>query len=227
MNIGILGGTGGAGRALAARLAFSGHRVTVGSRSSEKALQALEKILEQQKKRAKKGQSAEKIMPQITSGTNATAADEEMIIIATPAEAAAEAAEELSSKLSGKIVISMCNALHIDEDGLFQPAADPNKSIAQAIQDVLPESEVAAAFHHLPAKTLGDLSGPIENDVLICSDHPNATDAISTIIKSMKNLRPLNAGSLQNAGSIEAFTAVLLNLSKSYKGQASLKITGI
>ncbi len=223
MNIGILGGTGGAGRALAARLAFSGHEVAIGSRSNEKALQALEKIQKQQEK----SHSSKKITPLLTSGTNATAADAELVIIATPAEVAAETAAELSSKLAGKIVISMCNALHMSQDGLFQPAADPNKSIAQAIQDVLSESEVAAAFHHLPAKTLGDLSVPIENDVLICSDHPNAIDAISAIIKSMKSLRPLNAGSLQNAGSIEAFTAVLLNLSKSHRGQASLKITGI
>ena len=32
---------------------------------------------------------------------------------------------------------------------------------------------VVAAFHHLPAKELGDLDHPIESDVLICSDDPD------------------------------------------------------
>ena len=53
----------------------------------------------------------------------------------------------------------------------------PAGSVAASIQAVLRHSYVAAALHHVPAKELGDLDHPIESDVLICSDFPAATEA--------------------------------------------------
>ena len=80
---------------------------------------------------------------------------------------------------------------------------------------------MAAAFHHVPAKELGDLDDPIESDVLICSDHPAATDDHGRHrAPSIPNMRPLDAGELSNAAPIEAFTAVLLQLNVRYKTRA-------
>ena len=77
---------------------------------------------------------------------------------------------------------------------------------------------VAAAFHHVPAKELGDLDHPIESDVLICSDHPAATDVDgSRSSRKIPNMRPLDAGELSLATPIESFTAVLLQLNVRYK----------
>ena len=49
---------------------------------------------------------------------------------------------------------------------------------------------VAAAFHHVPAKELGDLDHPIETDVLICSDHPEATELHARSSRKIPNMRP-------------------------------------
>jgi hypothetical protein len=86
---------------------------------------------------------------------------------------------------------------------------------------------VAAAFHHVPAKELGDLSHPIETDVLICSDHPDATQATAEIVRKIPNMRPLDAGGLSQATPIESFTAVLLQLNVRYKTRVAVRFTGI
>jgi 8-hydroxy-5-deazaflavin:NADPH oxidoreductase len=91
----------------------------------------------------------------------------------------------------------------------------------------VPHCMVAAAFHHVPAKELGDLREPIESDVLICSDHTSAVEITSDIVGQIPNMRPLNAGELAMATPIESFTAVLLQLNMHYKTRVALKLAGI
>ena len=64
----------------------------------------------------------------------------------------------------------------------FQPLVPPRGSVAASVQAAVPRSQVAAAFHHVPAKELGDLDHPIESDVLVCSDHPAATETTLEIV---------------------------------------------
>ena len=61
----------------------------------------------------------------------------------------------MSSRITGKVVISMANALtRIGKE--FQPLVPPRGSVAASVQAVLPKSHVAAALHHVPAKELGE-----------------------------------------------------------------------
>ena len=72
---------------------------------------------------------------------------------------------------------------------------------------------VAAAFHHVPAKELGDLDHPIESDVLVCSDHPTATEAtVEIVAQDPRHAARSTPASCRNAAPIEAFAAVLLQL---------------
>ncbi len=87
--------------------------------------------------------------------------------------------------------------------------------------------DLAAAFHHVPAKELGLIDEPVESDVLICSDHPKATQCTIDIVSRIPGLRPLDAGELSNAAPIEAFAAVLLQLNIRYKTRAAVQFTGI
>ena len=109
----------------------------------------------------------------------------------------------------------------------FQPLVPPRGSVAASVQAALPKSKVAAGFHHVPAKELGDLDHPVESDVLICSDHLEATEATCEIVRKIPDMRPLDAGELSNAAPIEAFAAVLLQLNVRYKTRAAVKFTGI
>jgi predicted dinucleotide-binding enzyme len=95
------------------------------------------------------------------------------------------------------------------------------------VQAAVPRSLVAAAMHHVPAKELGDLSEPVESDVLVCSDHPTATATTIDIVSKMPDLRPLDAGELSNAAPIEAFAAVLLQVNMKYKTRVAIRFTGL
>lgn len=216
MRIGILGGTGPAGRALAARLAANGYEAVIGSRSEERANEGLKKIVDRWPDRDLA----------ITAGDNVAAADCEVVVVATPWDAAAVTARDLSDHLAGKVVISMANALaKIGHE--FQPLVSPRGSVAAAVQAAVPDALVAAAFQHVPAKELGDLDEPIESDVLICSDHAEAADLSAEIVSHLPNMRPLQAGELSNATAIEAFVAVMLQLNVRYKTRVALKLAGI
>jgi NADPH-dependent F420 reductase len=216
MDVGIVGGTGPAGRALAARLASVGLRVAIGSRSAERAGEIVEEI-------HKKWPDHDLAL---TPAANADAAGAPLVVIATPWDAAADTAAGLQDELAGKVVVSMGNAL-AKIDGELQAVVPPGGSVAAGVQAALPNSLVSAAFHHLPARSLGDLSRPATGDVLVCSDHPQAFEGTAALIRRIPDLRPFDAGSLAAAGPVEAFTAVLLGLNGRYKGRATIHLTGI
>ena len=216
MRIGILGGTGPAGTALAARLASIGYDVVIGSRSKYRAMEARDEQL------SKFPQLAGKL----SCGDNADASACDVVVIATPWDSAASTVQENEEALAGKIVISMANAL-VRVAGEFQPLIPPRGSVASHIQAAVPRSRVVAALHHLPAKELGHLGEPIDSDVLICSDDAEALSTVSDIVGRIPGCRPLDAGQLSNATAIEAFTAVLLQLNVRYKTRVAPKLTGI
>jgi len=216
MRIGILGGTGPAGSALAARLATIGYDAVIGSRSKYRAMEARDALVD------KYPQLAERL----SYGDNPSAAACDVVVIATPWDSAATTAQENQDLLAGKVVISMANAL-VRVGGEFQPLVPPRGSVAAHVQAAVPRCRVVAAFHHLPAKELGHLDSPIDSDVLICGDDPEAVRVTSEIVARIPGCRPLDAGELSNATAIEAFTSVLLQLNVRYKTRVAPKLTGI
>ena len=216
MRIGILGGTGPAGSALAARLASVGFDVIIGSRSKYRAMETVDQLLERWPDRRL----------EIGAGDNAGASAGDIVVIATPWDGATQTAVSVDDHLRGKVVICMANALtRIGKE--FQPLVPPRGSVAASVQAAVPHCMVAAAFHHVPAKELGDLDHPIETDVLVCSDHPAATQTTSEIVAKIPNMRPLDCGELSLATPIESFTAVLLQLNVRYKTRVAVKFTSI
>ena len=144
----------------------------------------------------------------------------------TPWDAATETVTGVSYLLTGKTVLCMCNALaKVGHE--FQPLVPPRGSVAASVQAALPNAHVAAGLHHVPAKELGHLDDPVESDVLICSDHPSATEIVSELVSKIPDLRPLDAGELSNAAPIEAFAAVLLQINVRYKTRVAIRFTGI
>lgn len=216
VRIGVLGATGPAGSGLAVRLAVNGFDVVLGSRSKYRAMEVRDQLLEKWE-----GHSL-----MIGAADNEGASEADVVVIATPWDAATSTALQVADQLKGKVVISMCNALaRVGSE--FQPLVPPRGSVAANIQAAVPKSRVAAAFHHVPARELGDISEPVESDVLVCSDHRSATEVASEIVAALPALRPLDAGQLSNAAPIEAFAAVLLQLNIRYKTRAAVKFTGI
>jgi len=216
MQIGVLGATGPAGSGLAVRLAASGFDVVIGSRSKYRAMEVRDKLVSKWE---------EQNLP-ISAGDNSDAAHADIVVVATPWDAAAATVSAVEEHLRGKVVISMANALtRVGHE--FQPLIPPRGSVAASVQAAIPKSLISAAMHHVPAKELGDIRHPVESDVLVCSDHPSATATTLDIVSKLPDLRAIDAGELSNAAPIEAFAAVLLQVNMKYKTRVAIRFTGL
>ena len=216
MYVGILGGTGPAGRGVAVRLAEARIRVTVGSRDAERAAQIVAEMQER----------VPAVAAMLQGADNAGAAAADVVVVATPWDSAVATVRALREPLAGKVVVSMVNAL-MKEGREMLALIPPRGSCAAAVQAALPGSLVSAAFHHLPASEMENLESGLEADVLVCSDHPEATAATVGLVEQMRGLRPLDAGSLNQAAAIEAFTAVCITVNIRHKVHTTLRLVGI
>lgn len=216
MEIGVLGGTGPAGRGLAARLASLGHDVVVGSRDPVRADAVVSEVV---------GRWGDRVAG-LRGGANADAATCGLVVLATVWDGLVDTAAEYAEVLAGRTVIAMGNGL-VKVGREFHPVLPAEGSISQAVQAVAPAAKVVAAFQHVPAAAFADLDQPLESDVVVCSDHDDARETVLDLVASMPNLRAFDAGSLLHAVGIESFAAVLLSLNVRHRGKGTLRFLGL
>lgn len=209
--IGVLGGTGEQGRGLATRFAQAGLAVIIGSRTSERATEI-----------------ATEIGNGVKGMNNAdTALASDIVIVAVPWDGHKELLQALGNQLAGKVVIDCVNPLGFDKQGAFSLSVEEG-SAAQQAQEILVESKVVAAFHHISAKLLLETGGPeLHGDVLVVGDDREATDLACALANTLGEMRGVYAGRLRNAGQVEGFTANLISMNRRYKGHAGVQITDI
>jgi NADPH-dependent F420 reductase len=213
MQIGVIGGTGPAGRGLAARAARAGHEVLIGSRDADRAAAIAEEL---------RGGGD---LP-IRGGTNEEAASAEFVIAATPWDAVVATVRPLAEPLRGKVVVSMANALV--REGREMVAILPARgSMAAELQAAVPQSKVTAAFHHLPAALMEDPDSGLVADVLVCGDDRAAREQTCAFVDSLDGLRAVEVGSLAQAGPMEAFTAVCVTVNIRHKAHSTVQLTGL
>ncbi len=215
MQIGILGGTGPAGRGLAVRLAAAGDRVVIGSRDPGRAAGVASGLVAAWSDRRL----------EITGASNEQTAAADLVVVATPWEGVLATVRPLAAVLSGKVVVSMATAL-LKAGREFLALLPPRGSMAATLQAVLPDALVSASFHHLPASRMEQLTEPMEADVLVCSDHPTATAATLALVDRIEGLRGIDAGSLSQAAAIESFTAVLITLNIRHAVHSAVRLAG-
>jgi NADPH-dependent F420 reductase len=197
------------------RLAAAGEEVVIGSRDADRADSVASDLV---------GKWPDHQLA-ITGTSNDRAVACDLVVVATPWDSAIATVGPLATKLAGKVVVSMANAL-AREGREFIALVPPRGSVAASIQAVLPTSLVSAAFHHLPASQMEKLGTPVTADVLVCSDHPEATTATVDLVDRIEGLRGVDAGSLAQAAPIEAFTAVLITINIRHKVHAAVQLVG-
>jgi NADPH-dependent F420 reductase len=209
--VGVLGGTGEQGRGLAVRLAASGQRVVIGSRSADRAQAA-----------------AAEVGHGVSGADNAgCAAAADVVIVAVPWAGHGDLLQSLRSELAGKVVVDCVNPLGFDKQGAFALGVAEG-SAAQQAAALLPESRVVAAFHHVSAVLLLDPSvAALETDVLVLGDDREATDIVQALAGLIPGMRGVYGGRLRNAGQVEALTANLISVNRRYKAHAGVRITDI
>lgn len=214
-TIGILGGTGPQGRGLAYRFAAAGLTVVIGSRKADKAETAAEEISAQAGAR-------------VSGASNEDCARRsDVVLVVVPYEGHGELLLSLREQLAGKVVVDCVNPMGFDKKGPFSlPVAEG--SAAEQARELLPDSTVAAAFHHLSAVLLTDPAVEvIDSDVLVLGDDREATDEVQALASAIPGVRGVYGGRLRNAGQVEALTANLIALNRRYKVHAGIRVTDL
>ena len=212
----ILGGTGPEGKGLALRLAMAGETPIIGSRDAGRGAAAAEEL----------AQSVPGVV--IKGSDNAGAvASADVVFLAFPYEGQRPVLEDLGEALKGKIVVSVIAPMKFERGKGASAVEVEAGSAAQEAQDMLPDSQVVAAFQNASAEELLDPSVTMEGDVVVCSDHPEAKKLVMELAGKIKDLRGVDGGSLTNAKYVEQLTPLLVNINRIYKIHAGIKIVGV
>src|SRR5262245_45596886 len=215
MRIAIFGCTGDLGRGLAINFAAAGHEIIVGSRSQERAEGAAADLSTNQPECT------------FTPNENVVAAElGELAIVSIPWEGVESTIPPMAEALSGKVVVSVVNALTFGKSGAIAVRDLAGGSSAERIQELAPEAKVVVAYNNLPAHRL-QRREHLDADVLVCGRSREARERVIELTAAIPGTRALDAGPLANALIIEGMTAVIINLNRRYKGEAGLAVEGL
>jgi NADPH-dependent F420 reductase len=215
LSIAVLGGTGAEGSGLAVRWAHAGHKVILGSRSAEKAVQSASAL------NAKLGGT------QVSGMDNrAAAAAAEVVVLAVPYSVQRSTIEDVRAGLVGKILIDVTVPLVPPRVSRVQ--LPDGGSAVEAMQKLLgAETRVVSAFQNVSAHYLSELDRKIDCDVLVCGDDKDARE-VAVQLAADAGLRGVHAGVLANSAASEALTSALIAINRHYKVPAAgIHITGV
>jgi NADPH-dependent F420 reductase len=218
--VAVVGGTGALGSALAARLALAGVTVRLGSRRSEAADEAAQRLNEQ----------SPNATP-VEGHLNADAvAGCEVVFLTVPFRAQSENLTHLKQVLQpGQILVDASVPLAAAISGKATRTVGVwQGSAAQQAAEMAPEGViVVSALQTISATTLGALDRTLDEDVLLCGDDKAAKARVARLIESIPGLRCVDCGPLETARITEQITALLIGVNMRYKAHAGIKITGV
>ncbi len=217
--IAIIGGTGPAGMGLALRWARAGEAIIIGSRDATRAQKTAAAI----QSRAGSGANVSGME------NNAACAAADVLMLTVPFEGQASLLKELKSSIQeGGILIDATVPLASSVGGrASRPLGVWQGSAAQQAAELVPNGvSIVAAFHNISAELLnGD--EPLDCDVIVCSDDPDAAQLTRQLAAKIPDVRAIDGGKLENARIVEQITALLIGMNVRHKGHAGIRITGL
>jgi 8-hydroxy-5-deazaflavin:NADPH oxidoreductase len=216
-TVGIIGGSGALGFALALRWAKAGVDVCIGSRDESKAAEAVRKVRD--------------TIPEakVTGLANVEAAEKSaMVVLTVPFAAQATTLTGIKAAMKDKVLVDATVPLAVAVGGRATRLLGVwEGSCAQAAQALLPGVSVVSAFHGVSAELLHG-SDAVDCDVLVCGDDAAAKQKLSALVMLIPGMRALDAGGLEMSRICESMTALLISLNRRYKTRHSgIRITGI
>jgi len=217
--IAVIGGTGPAGMGLALRWARAGETIIIGSRDAVRAEQAAETIRKRVSANA-----------QVSGMENSAAcAATDLLMLTVPFGGQAGLLKELKPSIRpGSILIDATVPIAASVGGRpTRTLGVWQGSAAEQTAELVPKGvSVAAAFHNVSADLLnGD--DPLDCDVIVCSDDPQAKEVAMDLAAKIPRVRAIDGGKLENARIVEQITALLIGLNIRHQGHAGIRITGL
>jgi 8-hydroxy-5-deazaflavin:NADPH oxidoreductase len=199
--IGIIGGSGHLGSALAGRWVKAGLPVLIGSRTMDRAQEAAMKLTVQTGKA-------------VGHGTNIDVAFRAAIVVVTvPFASQAATLLEIHEAVAGKLVID--TTVPLVPPKVMRVQLPPEGCAAMRTQKLLGGSvRVVSAFHNVAAHKLAT-DGAAGCDILVFGDDKDAREQVVSLAEAA-GLKGWHAGPLVNSASAEALTSVLIFMNKHY-----------
>jgi predicted dinucleotide-binding enzyme len=200
MKLGVLG-TGTVGRTIATALVAKGYDVRLGSRTADHA-GAREWV-------ERSGGNA-------SQGTFAAAADHGAIVFnCTKGSHSLDALGPCRDALHGKVLVDVTNA--IDPNSGFPPSlfVCNTESLAERIQQALPETRVVKALNTLTAALMVDGTRLPDTDVFIAGNDPEAKASVSGLLHKAfgwPRQHVIDVGDLTASRGLEMFLPLWLRL---------------
>jgi hypothetical protein len=217
--IAVLGGTGPEGFGLSLRWAQAGETVIIGSRDTKRAEEAAEKIKQRVGANAK-----------VSGSENVAACSAaDLVVLTIPFEGHATLLKQIKPAIRpNSIVIDATVPLAASVGGRATRTLGVwQGSAAQQAAELVPKAvSVVAAFQNLGAELL-NADGPVDCDVIVCGDDPNANQVARSLAMKIPGVRAIDGGKLENARILEQITALLIGLNIRHKGHSGIRITGL
>jgi hypothetical protein len=213
-SIAILGGTGALGGGLARRWSKAGFDVIIGSRTKEKAADAVIKLKEVLGDEIK-----------VSADDNVSAAKAaDLVVLTVPYAHHANTLSAVKAELQGKILIDVTVPLRPPKVGTVQlPEAG---SAAQEAQALLGEEvKVVSAFQNVAADHLNS-DREIDCDVLVAGNNKEARQLVVGLVEAA-GMKGFSIGPVANSAASEALTSVLIQINRQFKCHAGIKISGL
>ena len=212
LSVVLIGGTGEEGRGLALRWAMAGARVSIGSRTLEKAKASAEELNHLLETRAN-------LLHRIRYGENRDGiAESEFVLLTVPfAHAASTLEAHRQDFRDGSILIDITVPVSF-ERGRVRYIELPEGSASEHLKARLPETiPLVAAFKTEPAHLLAEIDEPLDCDCFVASDSKEAKARVIEAIGSIEGLRPVDAGTLYSARTLERMTVLAIGINRRYK----------
>ncbi len=216
-TLGFLGGTGIEGKGLALRFARAGASVIIGSRSAERA---------QQKATEYNALLGGELIAGVENRD--MIARSEFVFLTTPFSQAIPALETYGDALRPEQVL-VDVTVPLKTKNTPGPGDLPEGSGSQHLAGHLSVGfPLVAAFKTIPAHLLAELEEPLDCDVFVCSDYEEPKRRVMETVRLIPGLRPVDAGRLSSAATLERMTALAIGLNRRYGSKgARFRVVGI
>ena len=208
MKIGIIGGTGGMGKGFSLRWCVN-HDILIGSRDALRANEAAQKYstLAIQEYSSVKGK--------ITGKDNLSVAKEsDVLVLSIPYENIDSICSQLlpNTKESCVVISPIVPLTKTDAGFEFISFKEKKPSAFELVQKYMKnKSKLVSAFHTISEKKLIDPKLVLDSDIFVCGDDENAVNIVNSLIREVKNLRPILLGPGSLSYLAETATPILLN----------------
>ena len=207
MTLGILGGTGPEGGALATRFAQAGFSVAIGSRFAPRAREKARELSDRFGKASFVGDE-----------NPAIAASCDLLFLTTPFEHAGGLIRACREAFPTDCILVDVTVPLTVRAGSIEVQEPEEGSGSEHLAKYLPKNiPLVAAFKTIPAKLLGKLDTHLDCDVFVCGDSREAKDRVMEVASQIPTLRPIDAGPLRVARTLERMTALAVGINRRYK----------